>query len=68
MAPEEIRKEMRLLYDILPKVLNWNDLFDNLNLPKVSNDERNAQLVQSVIRSEKQGYHKSGGQQQKMRY
>ncbi|AYV84006.1 MAG: ubiquitin-conjugating enzyme E2 [Hyperionvirus sp.] len=58
LAPEKLRADVRGTYGEVVKVGNWGGYMKWLSLPEVTDDIRSQQLVDAVVRSEKNGYHK----------
>lgn len=69
LAPDQLRSDLKSTYNEVSKVTDWNGYFKWLNLPSLTDHERSLQLVEAVIRSEKQGYHtRSLNNQSKSQY
>lgn len=57
LAPDQLRSDLKSTYNEVSKITNWNGYFKWLGLPNLTDNDRSLQLIQAVIRSEKQGYH-----------
>lgn len=60
LAPNDIRTEMKKLYEKINSIANWNEYFKWLHMKQITSEERCAQLVEAVKSSERSGYHKAG--------
>lgn len=60
LAPESLIAELKNLYSQVVAVKSWNEFYDFVQMPKVSDENREMELVEAVKRSAQQGYHKAG--------
>lgn len=68
LAPEELRVDMKRMYGKISTIVDWNEYFHMLSMPKVTDNERCNQLLKAMELSEKQGYHKANAKPQVQRY
>ncbi|KAG4079193.1 hypothetical protein HA402_015849 [Bradysia odoriphaga] len=61
LAPEILTAELKNLYGQVVAVNDWNAFHDFVGMPRVSEAQRELQLVQAVNMSAAQGYHRPGG-------
>jgi len=57
LAPDDLRHELKDIYNLVKTVNSWDDFFNWLEMPTVSEDTRNVQLLEALKTSESQGYH-----------
>lgn len=60
LAPEILTAELKNLYGHVVAVGDWSAFHEFLEMPKVSDDQREKELVQAVKTSAAQGYHRPG--------
>lgn len=57
LAPENLTAELKNLYGQVVAVKNWNEFYDFVQMPKVSDEKREEELEEAVRKSAAQGYH-----------
>lgn len=60
LAPESLTAELKNLYGQVVAVKDWNAFYDFVEMPKVSDEKREMELVEAVKLSAAQGYHRFG--------
>ena len=58
LAPTSMRDDLKNAYNIITKFENWNDYFSYLEIPNITDSERNKQLIRIIQISKTNGYHK----------
>ncbi|KAJ6621274.1 Ubiquitin-conjugating enzyme E2 B [Pseudolycoriella hygida] len=61
LAPDVLTAELKNLYSQVVAVKDWDAFHDFVEMPRVSDAQRELQLVQAVRASAAQGYHRSYG-------
>lgn len=62
LAPEILTAELKNLYSQVVAVKNWNEFYDFVEMPRVTDEKRELELIEAVKLSAAQGYHKTAGQ------
>jgi ubiquitin-protein ligase len=58
-VPEGLLKSMKSLHQQIGTLKNWNDYLAFIGLPRVSDSERNMQIISAVKSSAARGYHRT---------
>lgn len=59
LAPEGLTAELKNLYGRVVAVKDWNAFYDFVEMPRVSDEKREMELIEAVKMSAAQGYHKA---------
>jgi hypothetical protein len=62
LAPDDLRYELKDVYNLVSSVGTWNAYFDWLDMPAVSERSRDLQLLNALKLSRQRRYHRPDGQ------